>query len=83
MSSSNNKPKLVKVEWEDAGCRDQGPWVFKKKKWKYKPYLVTEVGFLLYEGEEGILLTNAINQDQTGPVTQIPITCIRSLRELR
>lgn len=73
--------KLVLIEWEDAGSRDLGPWV-EKQEWSWDPYTVTEVGFVLYDGEEGMIVTSAYNKDQTGPVTQIPRGMIRNVTEL-
>lgn len=73
--------KLVLIVWEDATSLDTGPWV-EKQEWKYSPCIVHEVGFIIHEDENGIILTNAYNEDQTGPVTQIPRGMIREVTHL-
>ena len=80
MSIKINTP--VEVIWEDAQCRDMGPWV-DTQKWKYKPLIVHSIGYILYNGKEGILITNSHHSGSTGAVDQIPRKMIRSINKLK
>jgi hypothetical protein len=53
-------PKLVLVEWEDACSLDQGEtWVDRDKNGepKWNPCVMRSVGYVLYDGPEGVILT--------------------------
>lgn len=73
--------KAILVEWEDACSRDLGPWV-DKQDWHWEPKIVMELGFVLYDGPEGLIITSAYNESQLGPVTQIPRGMVRNITEL-
>jgi hypothetical protein len=74
---------LVLVVWEDAGSRDSGTWADKPKDQNYEPFYFKQVGFLMYDGPEGIVLSDAIgNNDQIAPRTQIPRGMVRSITKL-
>lgn len=78
--------RCVIVTWEDAACRSHGPWT-DIQEWSYEPRYVHQLGYVLYDGEEGMILTNAyIDGITTGPVDQIPrgmILHVVELNELR
>lgn len=73
--------RIVCIEWEDARDLSTDPWT-ERQEWAYTPCIVHTVGFVLYDGPEGFLLTNNIHDTQTGPVNQIPRRMIRSVRDL-
>lgn len=75
------KPKRVVVEWEDCYVLDNGPWAEKETDFKWVPYVVESTGFLLYEGPEGVVITDSwTDKDHTGTRQQIPRGMIRKLR---
>jgi hypothetical protein len=51
--------KAVYVEWEDACDLDTTPWSDIDDV-DYTPLLVTQVGLVVYDGPEGMILTNAL-----------------------
>ncbi len=69
----------VKVEWEDAVLLTSEAWNTGEDDYPYNPYICTTVGILLYDGPEGIILTDSVNSDATGHVQQIPRGMIRSI----
>lgn len=76
-------PPLVEVEWEDACCLDPNErWVDHGAN-KYVPLIVKSIGYLLYSGKEGIILTAAWSPDCTGPRDQIPQGMVRKVRKLK
>jgi hypothetical protein len=76
-------PPMVLVTWEDATTRDDGTWVEHADKQEYKPQIMHTVGFLLYEGKEGVIVTDTWNEDQMSPRDQIPRGMIRKLTRLK
>lgn len=57
---------------------DSGAWVDKKIGFQWKPFLVETVGFVLYDGPEGIVVTDSWSSgDLMGPRTQIPRGMLR------
>lgn len=74
------KPALV--VWEDAGDIDDSPWAEHDESFVYEPILITEVGYILYDGEEGIILTHAHYEETVGRRSQIPRGMIRSIKYL-
>lgn len=76
------RPPLVRVIWEDATQMDDGAWV-ENKDHTYKPHIVDSVGYLLYEGEEGVILTQAWNAELVGARDQIPRGMIREIHRLK
>lgn len=75
-------PPLVLVEWEDATLLDTGAWS-ENKDHKYAPKHFFSVGFLLYEGKEGIILTSAWSVDTVAARDQIPRGMVRSIKRLK
>lgn len=66
--------------WEDAAELDTGPWAEHEENFEYSPVLCEQVGFLLYDGPEGIVITDAIIEDGTvARRNQIPRGMIRSV----
>ncbi len=78
---TNPVPPCVCVIWEDATATD-GPWVENKPR-EYKPKLITSVGFLVLDDEQGIHLTGAWCPDIIGAPDQIPRGMIRSITYLQ
>lgn len=76
-------PPLVKVTWEDACCLDIDQRWVEHGKHEYKPVIVESVGFLLYDGKEGVILTAAWNENQIGPRDQIPRGMVRKVVKLK
>lgn len=76
-------PKKVTVVWEDCLELDiDDLWVEKVQDFKWEPYLVETIGFLLYDGPEGVVVTDTWTaKDHTGTRTQIPRGMIRSVVE--
>lgn len=72
----------VVVVWEDACDLDSTPWNEHDDSFNYEPVLVTQVGYILYDGPEGIVLTNAYYEETVGTRSQIPRGMIREVREL-
>lgn len=73
--------KCLKVVWEDAKALNLGPWV-EEQEYTYEPYLVTTVGFVLYEGPDGVVMTDSYAPGITGGVHQIPRSMIIESKEL-
>lgn len=71
--------KMAYVEWEDASDLDDTPWTT-HGDFIYQPVMVSQVGYLLYDGEEGIVLTSSYIADGiVGCRTQIPRGMIRNI----
>lgn len=68
--------RAVLVEWEDACDLDTTPWSDIVEV-EYEPVLVTQVGLVIYDGPEGMILTNATTGSQHGVRSQIPRGMIR------
>lgn len=75
------RPKRVYVVWEDCYEMDTDLWVEKPSEpFKWEPYLVEQIGFLLYDGPEGIVLTDSwTDREHIGTRVQIPRGMIRKL----
>jgi hypothetical protein len=71
------KPPVVAVTWEDASA-DGGAWVDNKDH-AYTPKMFVTVGFLLYDGDDGITLTNSWSEDMVAARDRIPRGMIHSL----
>jgi hypothetical protein len=73
--------KMAFVLWEDAADLDQYPWAEHEETFVYKPVLVEQIGYVLYDGEEGVVLTSSVFVDDStvGCRTQIPRGMIRSI----
>jgi len=75
-------PPLVLVQWEDATLKDDGPWADNKDH-TYEPKLFISVGFLLFEGKEGVILTSAWSPDTVAARDQIPRGMVRKITRLK
>ena len=76
-------PPLVLVEWEDASLLDTtGAWADNKEH-KYEPKTFLSVGFLLYDGKEGVILTSAWSVETVAARDQIPRGMIRRIKKLK
>ena len=73
---------LVKVIWEDAHCKDDTTWVHMDEEVSYDPLIMATTGFLLYDGKEGVIVTNTVSESVCAPRDQIPRGMIRSIEEL-
>jgi hypothetical protein len=76
-----DQPRLVLVEWEDAKVVDDAVWA-ENKPAEYLPHIVQQVGFLVYDGPEGIHLTQAWHPRFVAARDQIPRAMIRSITPL-
>lgn len=75
-------PPMVLVVWEDAYALDVGEtWVLTKPT-VWEPCLVHSVGFLIYEGPEGVVLAESWRHDFTGQRQQLPRGLVRSVQRL-
>lgn len=78
-------PRMVRITWEDA-CNLDGDasWVPTDEghKHTYAPVIITTVGFLLHEGDDGLIVTGAWCPDRTGPRDQIPAGMVRLIEYL-
>lgn len=73
--------KALWVIWEDAKAIDLGPWV-EEAEYTYEPYIVNTIGFVLYDGPDGIVMTESYAAGMTGGVHQIPRSMIKEVKEL-
>lgn len=76
-------PPLVEVEWEDACCLDPNQRWVDESQHEYTALIVKSVGYLLYDGPKGIILTSAWSPECIGPRDQIPRGMVRKLRRLK
>lgn len=75
--------KLICVHWEDACELDDSPWGWMPDDFVYEPTMCIQVGFLLYDGPEGIVISNGVMKDGTvARRNQIPRGMIRSIEWL-
>jgi hypothetical protein len=75
--------KLAYVIWEDASELDVTAWSEHEEDFTYSPVLCKQVGFVLYDGPEGLVITNGVIAD--GVVArrnQIPRGMIRRVEWL-
>lgn len=75
-------PPLAMVEWEDASLLDTEPWVDNEEQ-KYDAKLFLQVGFVLYDGKEGVILTAAWSPDKIATREQIPRGMIRKITYIK
>lgn len=71
-------PPIVCVTWEDARTIDAGPWTDNAPT-KFKPHIVQQVGYLMQQSDEGIILTQAWHPEIIAARDQIPAGMIRSV----
>ena len=74
-------PPVVMVQWEDAKVMDDGPWASNKGH-DYSPHIVFQVGFLLSDTEQGVILSQGWHPDIVAARDQIPRGMIRSITYL-
>jgi hypothetical protein len=77
----SEKPPVVAVSWEDASAMDDGAWVANKDH-EYTPKMFISVGFLLYDGADGITLTSAWSEDMVAARDKIPRKMVHSITYL-
>lgn len=71
----------VQVDWEDAGTPETGTWVeLPAPTWE--PIMVQSVGYLIYDGPEGVMLSADRIKDHRAPATQIPRGMVRKVTVL-
>lgn len=74
-------PQMVLVVWEDATQLDGGPWADNAEH-VYAPKLFRQVGFLLHQSDEGVILSHAWSPDTVATRDQIPAGMIRQITVL-
>lgn len=74
---------IVLVVWEDAVNHDIGKTWVEIEHFQWNPMIVETSGFLVYDGPEGMMITDSILQDFTGQKQQIPRGMIRSVTTLK
>jgi hypothetical protein len=75
--------KLAVVVWEDACEIDDTPWAEHEEEFNYTPLLCTQVGWVLYDGPEGIVISNGMFAHGTvARRNQIPRGMIRRIEWL-
>ena len=74
--------KLALVEWEDACDIDSEPWVEHDPTHKYVPLIATQVGYIVHESKEGIIMSSAKIGNCIARRSQIPKGMIRSIKIL-
>lgn len=79
------KPKLVEIIWVDAETVGDAHWMpnddSKEAARSPLPIMMT-VGYVLWENEEMISVTNTIGPDETAQVNKIPKKMIYNIDEL-
>lgn len=75
-------PPLALIEWEDATLRDLGTWV-DNEPMAYEAKLFLQVGFVLHDDAEGVIITSAWSPDKIAPRDQIPRGMIRKMTYLK
>ena len=75
--------RLAYIVWEDASELDVTPWTEHEEDFMYSPVLCKQVGFVLYDDLEGIVLTEAVTSNgQVAKRNQIPRGMIRRIEWL-
>ncbi len=75
--------KLAYVIWEDASELDVTAWTVHEEEFIYIPVLCKQVGWVVYDGPEGIILTQAVTSNgEVARRNQIPKQMIRSIEWL-
>lgn len=75
-------PDICLVVWEDAKVVSEGGAWHSHADVAYTPYLIYQVGYIIKDVPEGILLSEAWSADMIGNPTQIPRGMIRSITKL-
>lgn len=71
-------PPIVLVVWQDAKTIDGGPWTDNTPT-EFKPHIVHQVGYLMQQSDEGVILTQAWHPEIIAARDQIPAGMIRSV----
>jgi len=75
--------KLAYVVWEDASELDVTAWAVHEEEFEYTPVLCKQVGWVVYDGLEGIVITQAVTSNgEIARRNQIPKQMIRSIEWL-
>lgn len=75
--------KLAYIIWEDASELDVTAWTEHEEEYIYTPVLCRQVGWVIYEGPEGVVVTQAITSNgEVARRNQIPKQMIRSIEWL-
>lgn len=74
-------PPVVCVCWEDAKVKDSGPWA-ENRDHTYEKHLVFQVGFLLSDTDDGLILTQGWHPELVAARDQIPRGMVRSITYL-
>jgi len=77
------KNKLVLIEWYDAQGNSNWDSTEDALKWSEKPLIVTEVGWVLQETKECLIIASQVSSDDDiGNRTKIPKPWIKSKKVL-
>lgn len=82
MARRKTQPPLVLVTWEDAAQMDSETWVANEGKHRYSPQIHNQVGFLLADTAEGIVLTATWSPEMVSQRDSIPRGMVRSIQFL-
>jgi hypothetical protein len=75
--------KLAYIIWEDASELDVTAWAVHEEDFVYTPVLCKQVGWVVYEGPEGVIVTQAVTSNgEIARRNQIPKQMIRSIEWL-
>lgn len=75
--------KLAYIIWEDASDLDTTAWTTHEDDFVYTPVLCNQIGFVLYSGEEGVVVTQSYNSNgEVSNRTQIPKGMIKQIKWL-
>jgi hypothetical protein len=75
-------PPLALVVWEDATQLADGPWMELVHIKEYTPHLFHQIGFVIKDLPEGVIMTEAWGEKLVANPTQIPRGMIRSIQYL-
>lgn len=71
-------PPIVCVVWEDARTIDGGAWTDNTPA-TFTPHIVHQVGYLMQQSDEGVILTQAWHPEIIAARDKIPAGMIRSV----
>jgi hypothetical protein len=78
-------PRIVMIQWEDASVEDCGPWVVQEDAKPMPVKLFHQVGFLLEDTPECVVMTCAMEEPGKGLMAsreRIPRGMVRSIVDL-
>ena len=78
-------PRVVLLVWEDAHTESEGPWVWQVDAKPLTPKIFHQVGFLLEDTPECVVLTSAMEPNASGLMAareRIPRGMVRSITDL-